>query len=107
MNYERKQLIVQALIKLVQSAPDVQTRISYSYSWSGQNYNISTQEYANWVDYVYSVLDTTYGYTGLDLVYKYKMNIMQITNQGGSYLQLISQIKNEILSLAQEILQFY
>ena len=111
MNYERKQIIVQALIKLVQSAPETQmqaqTQTFNLYSQNSQNFQISQQAYKIWLDYVYSVLDTTYEYTGSNRILEKKMYIIQLSNQVTSYAQVIAQIKNVILGLAQEILQYY
>ena len=107
MNNERKQMIVQALIKLVQSAPEVQFQITPLYPQVIQNQDVSTPLFNAWLEYVSSVLDTTYKYTGLNHVMEIKKTVIQLSTQNELYIQRIYKIKDQILGLAQMILQYY
>lgn len=106
MNYERKQIIVKAFINLLQSSPIIQQRIGIPNYGNYQNIDISKQEFDIWMNYVYSVLDVTYQYTGLYDVTLTKMNITSLSMQNElSYKQRIIEINDEINVLAQKILQ--
>lgn len=108
MDYQRKQIIVQALIKLVQSSPEVQPQISSPYFLGDPNHDILMQEFNIWINYVNDVLKVTYDYTGLETVLVVQMNIMRFSSQNELlYKQRVFQIKNEILGLTQTILQYY
>lgn len=111
MNNERKQIIVQALIKLVQSAPKVQspvqTPVQDFYLQGIQNQDVSAPLFNAWIDYVNSVLDVTYEYTGLNHVLEIKMNVTLLSTQNELYIQRIFKINDQILSLAQMLLQYY
>lgn len=107
MNNERKKMIVQALIKLVQTAPEVQFPISPIYPQGIQNQDVSAPQFNAWIDYVNSVLDVTYEYTGLNHVLEIKMSVLQLSTQNKLYMQRIYEIKDQILGLAQVILQYY
>ena len=106
MDYQRKQIIVQALIKLVQSSPEVRPQMSSPYFSGNQNHDILMQEFNIWLNYVNSVLEVTYDYTGLNIVLVVQMNIMRLSSQNQLlYKQRVLQINNEILGLMQAILQ--
>lgn len=107
MDYQRKQIIVEALIKLVQSSPEMQLQINSSCFFENQSPDISMQEFNIWINYVNSVLKITFDYTGLNSVLVAQMNIMRLVSQNElPYRQRVFQIKNAILSLTQEILQY-
>lgn len=107
MNNERKQVIVQALIKLVQSAPEVQFPKSTFYPQGIQKQDVSAPQFNAWIDYVNSVLDVTYEYTGLNYVLEIKVNVLKLSTQNKLYIHRIYEIKDQILSFAQVILQYY
>lgn len=107
MDYQRKQIIVEALIKVVQSSPEMQLQINSSVFFENQGPDISMQEFNIWINYVNSVLKITFDYTGLNCVLVAQMNIMRLASQNElPYRQRVFQIKNEILGLTQEILQY-
>lgn len=101
MNYQSRQVVIKALLKLIESAPKEYPKSGYF----NQNSDILSHEFDNWLNYVISVLDITYKYTELGIVLLSKMKILQLSTQNElKYTQRVSQIKNEILRLAQTIL---
>lgn len=103
MNYQTKQIVVNALIKVVESAPRWPIQSAYPH----QNNDISEQEFVSWITYVHSVLDIAYQDAGLIIVLPVKTKISMLSNQNGlQYIQRVFQIKDEILRLAQAILQY-
>lgn len=108
MDYERKQIIINALIQLLQSSPDMRQLKNTSNYVEYQNFDISKQEFDIWMNYVNSVIDVTYQYTALYAVLLTKKNIMSLSVQNElPYMQRIKKINDEIIGLTQEILQNY
>lgn len=103
-NYKSKQMVIDALIKVVNAAPNSQMQTSYYYA-SNQPHPISHQDYVTWLNYANSILDISYNHTGLNDFLSTKINISQISFQNNvPYEQQIDRIKHELLNLAQRIL---
>ena len=109
MNYQNqsKQMVIDALQKLVDAAPGIQLQgVAFQYQLT-QRYDVSVQEFNNWLDYVISILDITFNYTELNNIILAKMRILQISSQNEmSYVQRIDQIKYEILGLARSLIYY-
>lgn len=107
MNYQNqsKQMVIDAMLKLVDSAPGIQLqRVAFPYQLTQRN-DVSVQEFNNWLDYVISIFDITFNYTELNNIILAKMRILQISSQNEmSYVQRISQINHEILGLARSLI---
>ena len=105
--YQSKQMIVDALLKVVNAAPNSQMLATYYSSYLPQNQprTISDQDFTTWLNYVNSILDISYNHTGLNNFLSAKIHTSQISLQNNvSYEQRIERIKYEILNLAREIL---
>lgn len=65
------------------------------------------QEFDTWLNYVNSILKISYDHMGLDIIMTANLKIMQIASQNEIYyIQRVEQIKNQIINLAQGILQY-
>lgn len=105
MSYQSKQMIVDALLKVVSAAPNSQMLPPYYFHAKNQLRPISNQDFATWLNYVNSILDISYNHTGLNNVLSTKANISQVSFQNNvSYEQRIERIKYEILNLVRSIL---
>ena len=104
MNYQSKQMVVDALLKVVNAAPNSQMQAPYYYV-QNQSRPISNQDFITWLNYANSILDISYNHTGLNDILSAKVNISQISLQNNvPYEQRIERIKYEILNLARRIL---
>lgn len=102
--YQSKQMVVDALLKVVNAAPNSQMQLP-NYFVPNQPHTISNQDFITWLNYANSILDISYNHTGLNSILSAKINISQISIQNGmSYEQRIERIKYEILNLARGIL---
>ncbi len=109
MNYQTqsKQMVVDALLKVVKAAPTSQIQAPYFYPVRTQPHTISLQEFNTWLNYVNSILDISYSHTGFNNIQVAKLKVLHITSQNNmTYMDMIVQIKDVILNLAQEILQY-
>ena len=111
MNYHNKQMIVNELIKVVDSSPTKLFPSKHLYPggnlYPGQNptYGVSTQELDIWVNYVNSVLDISYQYANFPMILSAKSTILQIYGDNRmSCIERVMQIERIILNLAQSIL---
>lgn len=107
MNYQNqsKQMAIDALIKLVESAPSIHSQVVGLPYQQSQRYDVSVQEFNNWLDYINSILDITFSYTDFDYIYIVKTRILQISFQNEiTFVQRIEQIKSEILNLARRMI---
>lgn len=106
--YQSKQMVVDALLKVVSAAPSSQIKAPYYYAYylaQNQPRTISNQDFSTWLNYVNSILDVSYNHTGLKNVLSAKVNISQISLRSDMpYEQRIERINNEILNLARGIL---
>ena len=105
--YQSKQMVVDALLKVVNAAPNSQLQTAYYSYYLPQNQPrpISNQDFTTWINYVNSILDISYNHTGLNDILSTKINVSQIAIQNDVlYEQRIERIKYEILNLARGIL---
>lgn len=100
MNYQIKESIVNSLIKVVESAPDI-----YLANNRNQPKDYLEQQFKNWLDYVNSVLDIAYEYARLYEIIMTKTKVLQLS-QTMLLEQKIYAINSEILNLAKIILQY-
>lgn len=103
-NSKSRQMVIDALIKVVNAAPDSQMQTSFYYA-PNQPRPVSPQDYIAWLNYANSILDVSYNHTGLNDFLSAKISISQISAQNNAtYEQRIERIKFELLNLAQRIL---
>jgi len=106
MNQQSKQMVINALIKVINAAPVPYSNNNY-YPPVQPNTDISMQEFNTWVNYANQILDIAYNHIGIDTILSTKIAISQISSQYGiSNIQRIDQIKRELLNLTQAILQY-
>lgn len=102
--YQSKKMVVDALLKVVNAAPNSQMQAPYYFA-QNQPRTISNQDFITWLNYANSILDISYNHTGLNNVLLAKANISQISFQNNiPYEQRIESIKYEILNLVRGIL---
>lgn len=107
MNNQSKQMVMDALFKVINSAPALYSQKNYLYPQTYQTYDVSMQEFKTWVNYVNQILDISYNYLGLNIIMSTKMMISQLVSQYEvSNIQRIDQIKQELIKLTQAILQY-
>ena len=107
MNNQSKQMVMDALFKVINSAPALYSQRNYLYPPTYQTNDVSTQEFNTWVNYVNQILDISYDYVGLNIIMSTKMMINQLVSRYGvSNIQRIDQIKQELIKLTQAILQY-
>ena len=109
MNYQdkSKKMVIDALIKVVNAAPNSQMQAAYYSNYFAQNQSrpISYQDFITWLNYAQSILDISHNHTGIDDILSTRVNISQISLQNNvPYEQRIERIKYELLNLAQRIL---
>lgn len=107
MNYQNqsRQMAIDALLKLVKAAPKIP--LEYPNYGQYQSLDISMQEFDTWLNYVNSILKISYDHMRLDIIMTANFKIMQIASQNEIYyIQRVEQIKNQIINLAQGILQY-
>lgn len=107
MNNQSKQMVMDALFKVINSAPALYSQRNYLYPQTHQTNDVSTQEFNTWVNYVNQILDISYNYVSLNIIMSTKMMISQLVSQYEvSNIQRIDQIKQELIKLTQAILQY-
>lgn len=107
INYQSKQIVIDALIKVINAAPGLYSQRKYLYPQTYQNSDVTIQEFNTWIDYANQILDISYDHIGYNAILKTKMMIGQLSSQHGmSCIQRVDQIKQELLNLAQAILQY-
>lgn len=110
MELKNKHMVVDALIKVVDASPIPRYKLptyNYAYTSGQQSYNISIQEFGVWLNYVNSVLNISYQYTGLALVLATQKEVLNISNNSQlSIAERTLQIEHIILNLAQTILHY-
>lgn len=106
MNYQSKQLVINAIYRVINSAPKPYISTRYMYNTHSSN-DISNQEFNTWVNYVCQILDISYNHIGLNFILSTKNQILQMANQYGiPYVYLVTQINNELFNLIQIISQY-
>lgn len=107
ITYQSKQIVIDALIKVINAAPGLYSQTKYLYSRTYQNSDVSMQEFDTWMNYANQILDISYNHIGFKAIILTKIRIRQLSSQYGvSIAQRIDQIKKELLNLAQLILQY-
>ena len=107
MNKQSKQMVIDALYKVVNSAPALYSQRNYLSPQTYQANDVSMQELSTWVNYANQVLDISYNHGGLNVIMSTKSMISQLVSQYGvSNIQRIDQIKQELIKLTQAILQY-
>lgn len=107
MNNQSKQMVIDALFKVVNSAPALYFQGNYLHPQTYQRNDVSMQEFNTWVNYANQILDISYNHLGLNTIMSTKMMITQLASQYGvSNIQRIDKIKQELIKLIQIILQY-
>ncbi len=110
MNYQSKQMVINALLKVINAAPTLYANNNLFYNAYPpvySNSDISKQEFDAWVKYANQILDISYDNIGIDDILSMKLKISQISLQSGiSNIQRIDQIKRELINLTQIIFQY-
>lgn len=107
MNNQSKQMVINALIKVINAAPELHFQRNYLYPQAYQNSDVSMQEFKTWMNYANQVLDISYNHIGLNDILMTKTAISQLSFQYGvPNIQCIVQVKQELLKLAQIITQY-
>lgn len=107
MNNQSKQMVLDALFKVVNSAPTLYSQGNYLYPQMHQRNDVSMQELNTWVNYANQILDISYNHVGLNVIMSTKMMINQLASQYEvSNMQRIDQIRQELIKLTQAILQY-
>lgn len=107
ISYQSKQIVIDALIKVINAAPGVYSQRKYLYPQTCQNSDVSMQEFNTWLDYANQIIDISYNHIGYNAILTTKIKIGQLASQYGiSFIQRVDQIKQELLNLAQLILQY-
>lgn len=109
MEFKNKHMVVDALIKVVDASPvqSKSTTVYSDYNNYPQRYNISMQEFSVWMNYVNSVLNVAYQYTGIPLILTTQQEILAVSNNyQASFAERTLQIERIILNLAQTILHY-
>lgn len=107
MNNQSKQMVVDALYRVINSAPALYSQRNYLYPQTYQTNDVTTQEFSTWVDYADQILDISYNHVRINAIISTKMMINQLALQCGiSNIQRIDQINRELLKLTQAILKY-
>lgn len=98
-------MVINALIKVVNSAPNLYVQRNSLYSQQQyQVMDVSMQEYNTWIDYANEVLDISYNHIGLNAILTTKLSISQLSHQYGvRNLQRVEQANRMLLQLIQMI----
>ncbi|MCI8285347.1 MAG: hypothetical protein HFE90_08820 [Firmicutes bacterium] len=106
MNNENKQIVVNALIKVMEGAPGSNSQKSYQNDSQVQyqDRDVSAQKFSIWLNYVNKVLDISYSHIGFNDILETKIRISRLSSEVGlSNKQRVTQIYQEIFNLAQKI----
>lgn len=116
MNSQGKQIVINAINKVISSSPQPYNQNMFSNKYDTNPNDISKQQFEIWAKYVTEVLDISYSNLGLFFIMETNIKITQLILQFNQYnqfnenkipyMQLVFQIKNELLGLIQTIVQF-
>lgn len=105
MNNQSKQMVIDALIKVINAAPALYSQRNYLYAQPYQNNDVSIQEFCTWVDYTNQILDISYNHMRHSVILATKMEIYRLVSKDElSNMQRIDQIKQELIKLIQVLL---
>ena len=100
MNRQINQLVIDALFKVINSAP------ARHYNYYDTQLDVSPQEFNIWMDYVIQTLDISFNYTGVSVVLSTKSMVFQLASNNIPYINRIEQIKFQLHNLIQMISQY-
>ena len=108
MNNQSKQMVIDAIIKVISAAPNPYSYNNYYYGYfqTYQSSDVSEQQFNTWINYVNQVLDISYQHIGLNVILLTQGKLVRLSSQRISYVQRIEQINQELLKLTQTILQY-
>jgi len=107
MNNQSKQIVIDALIKVINAAPTLYPQQNYAYIQAYPNSDVPMQEFNTWINYANQILDISYNHIKLDAILSTKIIICQLASQYNlSNMQRIDQVKQEFIKLVQTILQY-
>lgn len=111
-----KEMVINAIHKVINSAPTINTPANYNYNnyfnyyMNNTRNDISKQEFDTWINYAYQVLDISYNHIGLNCILATKNTILKLVNQFNQlrtpYMQRVLEICRELFNLVQMILQY-
>ncbi len=110
MYNQGKQLAIDAIYRVIYSTPKPYNQyLSYNMQYN----DITYEQFENWKNYIFQVLDISYSNLGLYDFMNTKNNISyliqqfyqynQTTVNKAPYMQLVNQINNELIHLIQRI----
>lgn len=99
MNRQTKQLVADALFRVINSAPA-------HYNYYALQSDVSQQEFDIWMNYAIQTLDISFNYTGISAVLSTKNIVYQIYYNNIPCITRIEQIKLQLHNLIQIILQY-
>ncbi len=116
MNNQGKQMVIDALYKVINSAPQPYQNNMYPYNTYPypktipNNTNlpneITKQQFDIWKKYVCDILDISYNNLAIYDIMATKLRVEQLANQPAlSYLQLVYQINDKLFDLINIIIQ--
>lgn len=120
MNRQGKQIVIDAINKVISSSPKPYNPGIFSNIHNNTNNNdISKQQFEIWTNYVFEVLNISYSNLGFPFILSTDANIKnkiqqfnqynlfnQFTQNKMTYIQLVYEINNELLTLIQAIIQY-
>lgn len=100
-------MVVDELLKLLQSSPTKKFLDSNGYIKKGQNMELSKAEFDLWTNYVISVLNILHNYTSIAVIPIKTAEIIHTANAGtGKYLDRALSIEQSLLSLARQVASY-
>lgn len=107
MSNQGKKMMVNSLIKLVESSPARKKSPYTQYIQWNQMNEVTQQEYEIWINYVNGVLDVLYEYAELEIIALTKIKITKVAIQNNStYYHYTLLVERELLDLAQNLLRY-
>ena len=113
MNRQGIQMAIEAIYRVINSAPKSTTTYPYIYDYASND--VTPQQFNNWLNYLNSILDIAYQNLGLNDFFIVRNYIYQIIQQFNinlnsqnkiTYLQLVNQINDVLFRLVQNLLQY-
>lgn len=109
MNHEIKKIIIDAIMKVVDSAPSKKnTKLnSYNpYDYKSTNpFEVTKEEFDIWIDYVLSIIKIASKHIDMNLCLSIQKNINNIVSQqGDDYMTKTNTICQMLLNFARQII---
>lgn len=102
MDYQTKDMIINALMKVVKNAPTNSTNQYAVYSPYQKTYDITKEQFDIWINYVYSILKIISSYVDVNTCLSHISNI--IADPYDAYASKINTICQKILDFARTII---